>query len=111
MQIFAPGAASRPTTPTSPASSPASPPSSGPTAGLPTSGDSAVQNFLNLVGSSPAQQMRDQILRSMGLTEKQLDAMSPQDRAKIEEKIKEMIQHKVEQSVEKQTGVVIDLKA
>jgi hypothetical protein len=107
MQIFATGAASPPTTPTSPASSP----SSGPTAGPAAPADSAVQNFLNLVGSSPAQQMRDQILRSMGLTENQLNAMSPQDRAKIEEKIKEMIQHKVEQSVEKQTGVVIDLKA
>jgi hypothetical protein len=37
--------------------------------------------------------------------------MDPKEREKIEAKIKDLIQQKVEQSVEKKTGVVIDLKA
>src|ERR1700761_680853 len=70
-------------------------------------GAQAVQDFLGLVNETPAQQMRDQILRSMGLTEDQLKAMDPKERAKIEEMIKE----KVQESTEKKTGVAVDIKA
>ena len=74
-------------------------------------GAQAVQDFLGLVNETPAQQMRDQILRSMGLTEDQLKAMDPKERAKVEEKIKEMIKEKVQESTEKKTGVAVDIKA
>jgi 3-oxoacyl-ACP reductase-like protein len=84
---------------------------SGSAAGSASSGDSAVQNFLNYVGMTPAEQMRSSILSSMGLTEADLDKMDPKDRAKVEEQIKEMILHKVQEATEKQTGVVVDFKA
>jgi hypothetical protein len=73
--------------------------------------DTAVQDFMAFAKMTPAEKMRASILGSMGLTEDGLKGMDPKERAKVEEKIKALIQQKVEQSVEKKTGVVIDLKA
>ena len=73
--------------------------------------DTAVADFMAYANMTPAQKMRASILGSMGLTEDSLKAMDPKEREKIEAKIKDLIQQKVEQSVEKKTGVVIDLKA
>jgi len=75
-----------------------------------SAGSNAVAEFLAYAKETPAQQMRDSILRQLGLTEDDLKAMSPQDRAKVEQKIKDLIKQKVEQSTEKKTGVVVDVK-
>jgi hypothetical protein len=72
--------------------------------------DTAVEDFMAYANMTPAQKMRAAILGSMDLTEVQLKAMDPKERAKIEEKIKDLIRKKVEQATEKQTGVAIDLK-
>jgi hypothetical protein len=69
-----------------------------------------VADFLNLVGKSPADQMRSQILRELGLTEDDLKAMDPKARLKVEQKIKELVREKVQESVEKKTGVAVDIK-
>jgi predicted phosphoribosyltransferase len=74
-------------------------------------GESAEQKFLDFMHMTPAQQMRAEILGQMGLTEAQVEAMSPKERAKLEEKIHQMVKQKVEQSVEKKTGVLVDVKA
>ncbi len=69
-----------------------------------------VADFLNVVGKTPAEQMRDQVLRDLGVTEDDLKAMDPKERLKIEQKIKELIREKVQESVEKKTGVAVDIK-
>jgi hypothetical protein len=96
-----------------PPSAPAS--SAGATLGASTAagsaGGNAVADFMAYASETPAQQMRDTILRQLGLTENDLKAMSPQDRAKVEQKIKDLIKQKVEQSTEKKTGVIVDVKA
>ena len=93
--------------------SPYTPPAAKAASGLtaPPKADTAVADFMAYAKMTPAQKMRAAILGSMGLTEDSLKAMDPKDRSKVEEKIKALIQQKVEQSVEKKTGVAIDLKA
>jgi hypothetical protein len=83
-----------------------------PAVGSPSSktADDPVQDFLNYVGKTPAEQMRDQILHSLGLTEDQVNAMNPADRAKLEQKVKELVREKVQESTEKKTGMAIDIK-
>ena len=73
--------------------------------------DTAVADFMAYAKMTPAQKMRAMILGDMKLTEKDLAAMDPKERAKIEQKIKDLIQEKVAQNVVKQTGVIVDMKA
>jgi hypothetical protein len=68
------------------------------------------QDFLNFIGKTPAEQMRDQILHSLGVTQDDINKMSPEDRAKLEAKIKQLVHEKVQESVEKKTGVAVDIK-
>jgi hypothetical protein len=70
-----------------------------------------VADFLNFVGKTPAEQMRAQILHELGLKEEDLKAMDPKERLKVEQKIKELVREKVQETVEKQTGVAVDIKA
>jgi hypothetical protein len=101
MQIPAAGASSyaSPAAQASPGLSPAK-----------TKADTTVADFLAFQHMTPAEKMRAMILGSMGLTEDQLKAMDPKERAKVEEKIKALIRQQVEQSVEKKTGLAVDLK-
>jgi hypothetical protein len=71
---------------------------------------SARDEFLSWVHKSPAEQMRAEILGSMGLDEDKLKAMDAKDREKVEAKIKDLIHQKVEQDLEKKKGVVVDVK-
>jgi hypothetical protein len=73
--------------------------------------DTAVADFMAYAKMTPAQKMRAMILGGMKLTEKDLAAMDPKERAKIEQKIKDLIQEKVARNVEKKTGVIVDMKA
>jgi hypothetical protein len=77
----------------------------------PVKPSAAEQAFSDYAKMTPAQKMRAAILGSMGLTEEQLKAMDPKERQKIEDKIRAIIKEKVEQAVEKQTGVAVDIKA
>jgi hypothetical protein len=80
-----------------------------PMAGVKPAAD-PVADFLKLVGQTPAEQMRAQILRDLGVTEDDLKAMDSKERAKIEEKIKELVREKVKESTEQKTGVAVDIK-
>lgn len=59
---------------------------------------------------SPGEQMRASVLDSLHLTESDVAAMNVADRAKVEAKIKAMIETRVEQAAAKK-GLLVDLKA
>lgn len=56
---------------------------------------SAAQELAEYESKSVAQHMRDAILQEMGLSEEELDAMPPEQRAAVEEKIAERMQEKL----------------
>ena len=64
--------------------------------------------FLAYARMSPAERMRDNILKSMGLTEDDVNAMSPADRQKLEDKIKELIKQQMEAAAKKK-GQLLDV--
>lgn len=74
---------------------------------------SAKDDFLKYQAMTPAQKMRAMILAKLGVTEEQLKAMSPEDRAKIEQKLKDMIKQQVENDPDKKdkTGQIADVLA
>lgn len=69
----------------------------------------AKSEFLKWAHMTPAERMRANLLSSMGLTEDDVAAMSPEDRKKVEDKLRELIEAKVKQSAEK-TGQLVDKK-
>ncbi|PZQ45864.1 MAG: hypothetical protein DI551_06250 [Micavibrio aeruginosavorus] len=67
------------------------------------SSESAVDEFLDFTGKSWDEKIRAMILGSMGLEEEDLANMTPEEREKIEAKIKE----KIDQEIEKKTGMMV----
>ena len=74
---------------------------------------SAKDEFLRFQAMSPAQKMRAMMLAKLGLTEEEVKAMSPEDRKKVEEKIKQMIKQQVESNPDRKggKGLVADILA
>ena len=76
---------------------------------------SARKEFAAITNKTPAEQMRDQILKSLGLDEDKVKAMDPKAREALEAKIKELIKTKIEQAQELKgestPGQVVDIKA
>lgn len=70
-----------------------------------------VEEFLQYARMSPAERMRDAILKELGLSEDGLRDMDAAKRAKAEEMIRQKIQEKISQSTEAQTGVIVDFAA
>ena len=79
----------------------------------PTGETSAKDDFLKYQAMTPAQKMRAMALAKLGVTEEQLKAMSPEDRAKIEQKLKDMIKQQVQNDLDKKdkTGQIADVLA
>lgn len=73
--------------------------------------DDAAQQFLDFVSMDPSEQMRAQILGSMGITEEQLAAMSPEEQEKIEAKIREMIETKIKKDTEEKAAAAQQAQA
>ena len=74
--------------------------------------DTAVQDFLDYAKKTPAERMRDAILKSMGLTEEDVKSMSPEKRKAVEETIRQKIKQAAEDAAKKgQTGLVADVTA
>jgi hypothetical protein len=74
--------------------------------------DTAVQDFLDYAKKTPAERMRDAILKSMGLTEEDLKSMSPEKRKAVEETIRQKIKQAAEEAAKKgKTGLVADVTA
>lgn len=74
---------------------------------------SAKDEFLKFQAMTPAQKMRAMMLAKLGLTEDDVKAMSPEDRKKVEDKLKEMIKQQVQNDPDKkgQKGLVADILA
>lgn len=70
---------------------------------------SAADEFLEFMQMSPAEKIRALIVGEMGLTEEEIQAMSPEEREKIEAKIAERIKQRMEQEIEKKTGATVSL--
>jgi hypothetical protein len=70
----------------------------------------ARKEFADIANKTPAQQMRDQILKSLGLDEDKVKAMDPKAREALEAKIKQIIKTKIEQA-DATPGQVVDIKA
>ena len=64
-----------------------------------TTKSGAVEEFLEFMSKTPEERWREQILKSMGLTEEELAALPPEEREKIEEKITAIIEDKVEKDI------------
>ncbi len=67
-------------------------------------GDTAKQEFLDFMAMDPEARMRAQMLGGMGLTEEQLAAMPADERQKIEDRIHEMIEAKVQEDTEEKVA-------
>jgi hypothetical protein len=74
---------------------------------------SAKDEFLKFQSKSPAEKMRAMMLAKLGVTEEQLKAMPPEERKKIEDKLKDMVKEQVQNDIGKkgQTGLVADILA
>lgn len=74
---------------------------------------SAKDEFLKYQAMTPAQKMRAMMLAKLGLTEDDVKAMKPEDRKKIEDKLKEMIKQEVQQDPNRkdQKGLVANIFA
>lgn len=66
------------------------------------------EEFLSYARMSPMERMRASILKSMNLSENDLNAMSADARKKVEEKIEELIKQEIEKDLGKK-GVLIDI--
>jgi hypothetical protein len=58
-------------------------------------GISATDEFMAYMEKTPEERLRDDILKSLGLTEEDLENLPPEQRQAIEDKIKEMIKEKI----------------
>lgn len=72
---------------------------------------SAEEQFLTFARKTPAEQMREKILASMGLTDEDVRAMAPKQREQVEAKIKEMIKAQIENDPHMRQGSFLDVKA
>jgi hypothetical protein len=55
----------------------------------------AVDEFLDYMKKTPEERLRDKILKALGVTEEDLEAMPPNERMAIEEKIREIIKETI----------------
>jgi hypothetical protein len=72
--------------------------------------DSVVQDFLNYAKMDPIQRLRANILKSMGLTQADLNAMTPAQQQAVEQKIEQLIKQELQKNADK-TGQLVDLSA
>jgi hypothetical protein len=75
-----------------------------------SSDSSVVQDFLKYAKMNPFDRMRAGILKSMNLTDADLAKMPPDQRAAVEQKIKDAIEKQLEKK-QQQTGSLVDISA
>lgn len=76
---------------------------------LPTETEPAEQKFLDYMKMSPAERLYDAILSQLGLTKDEVNAMGPEAKKAVEEKIQQMIKQEAERSNDKRTGLITDV--
>ena len=60
----------------------------------------AEQDFLNYMKQTPAQRMEDNWLRAHGLTREQYNALSPEEKKKVAEQMRQDIERQMKQAAE-----------
>ncbi len=73
-------------------------------------GNSVVQDFLNYAKMSPAERMRENILKSLGYTEQQFEKLSPAQQQAINQKIQQIMLQQIQQNAGK-TGQLVNVSA
>ena len=79
-------------------------------AGSASQDNSIVQEFLNYAKMSPIDRLRANIMKSMGLTQQDLDKMTPAQQQAVEQKIEQLIQQELQKNADK-TGQVVNVSA
>jgi hypothetical protein len=74
---------------------------------------SALQWFTNYMSETPAQHMRDSILKSLGLTQADLDKMTPEKRQAVEDEITKRLKDQAlnQTGGNKKPGALVDVSA
>jgi hypothetical protein len=65
---------------------------------------SAEDAFMDFMNMTPMERMRAQILSGLGVTEEQLAALPPEERKKIEDKVRQIIEEMVRREIEEKTA-------
>lgn len=75
----------------------------------PKSGKTAEAAFLDFAKKTPAEHIRDAMLKKLGLTQEEFDKMDPEAQRAVTEKINEEIKKQVQASGAKRTGMITDI--
>jgi hypothetical protein len=78
--------------------------------GTPSQDNSVVQDFLNYAKMSPAERMREEILKSLGMTEQQFEKLSPTQQQAVNQKIQQIMLQQLQQNAGK-TGQLVNVSA
>jgi hypothetical protein len=78
--------------------------------GTTSQGNSVVQDFLDYAKMSPAERMRENILKSLGLTEQQFEKLSPAQQQAVNQKIQQIMLQQMQQNAGK-TGQLVNVSA
>lgn len=74
-------------------------------------GDSIVQEFLNYAKMNPIDRLRAGIMKSMNITQQQLDAMPPAEQQAVEQKIEQLIKEQLAKNTNNQSGQLVNFSA
>lgn len=78
--------------------------------GATSQGNSVVQDFLDYAKMSPAERMRENILKSLGMTEQQFEKLSPAQQQAVNQKIQQIMLQQLQQNSSK-TGQLVNVSA
>jgi hypothetical protein len=73
-------------------------------------GNSVVQDFLDYAKMTPAERMREEILKSLGLTEQQFKQLSPAQQQAVNQKIQQIMLQQLQQN-SGATGQLVNVSA
>ena len=76
--------------------------------GATSQGDNVVQDFLDYAKMTPMQRMREEILKSLGLTEQQFKELSPAQQQAVNQKVQQIMQQQLQQNSGK-TGQLVNI--
>ncbi|WP_447588257.1 hypothetical protein [Aquipseudomonas campi] len=65
-------------------------------AAAPDAGDDVVQEFMAYMNMSTAEKLRDSMLKELGLTEEELEAMPPEQQKAVEEQLAELMKQRAD---------------
>ncbi len=76
-----------------------------------SSPQSAAQQFEQYANMTPAQRLHAQMLAKLGMTEDQYKALTPADKQKVDDTIRDMIKKQLTENNDTRTGMITDKTA